>query len=224
MTMFDKPELYTGPIDPDAGFLCYVVCWRPKAGASEDDLTGEKQTMMNYIPHAPDQACLCGSGRLFEDCCQPKRLWHPLCPNPGLPEEAGYSKMRAQSATFTHVNADVVRAQLMDDIRLRCTEDAPDSGFWIYEGDPAIQVPHGIMCFGDIELRPNRTLYVTALSDLRMKILLDLLREDCGDALGCPRMVYDALTLVDKRTGKSVTRANPRSRARSSSKRGRRKR
>ena len=141
MTMFDKPELYKGPVNPDAGFLCYVVCWRPKADALEDDLTGEKQTMMNYIPCAPDQACLCGSGRLFQDCCQPRRLWHPLCPNPGVPEIAGYSKMRGQSATFTRIGVDFVRAQLMDDIRLRCTEDAPNQGFWIYEGDPAIQMP-----------------------------------------------------------------------------------
>jgi len=42
------------------------------------------------------------------------------------------------------------------------------------------------------------------LSALRMRILLELLREDCGD-LGRPKMKYDPVQVIDKRTGKSVT-------------------
>ena len=43
------------------------------------------------------------------------------------------------------------------------------------------------------------------MSDLRMRALLNLLREDCGD-LGRPKMKYDPVQVIDKRTGKSVTR------------------
>ncbi len=203
--MFETPEKYKGPIHPNAGFLCFYTVWRPQAGAADPDAPGEKQQTMSYILRAPDQACLCGSGKPFGACCQPKRLWHPLCPNPGIPGEAGYSLLKPQSATFTNVAGAAVRAALMDDIRLRCTEDTPERAFWIYEGDVAIETPQGLMCFGDIELQHNHTLFITALSDLRMGILLELVREDCGD-LGRPKMKYDPLRLIDKRTGKSIVR------------------
>jgi len=209
--MFETPETYKGPIDPDGGFLCFGTYWRPQAGASDPEAPGEKLQMSSYIPVAPDHACLCGSGKTFGACCQPKRLWYPVCPNPGIPGEAGYSFMKVQSATFPSVGGALVRRALMDDalwnsdIRLRCTEDTPERAFWTYEGDPAIQTPHGIICFGDIELQHNHTLFVTATSDLRMRALLNLLREDCGD-LGRPRTKYEPVQVIDKRTGKSVVR------------------
>jgi hypothetical protein len=84
----------------------------------------------------------------------------------------------------------------------------PERAFWIYEGNPAIETPQGIVCFGDIELRYNSTLVVTAMSDLRMHILLEVLREDCGDVLGRPDLEYETLYVIDKRTGKKVAR-NP---------------
>jgi len=214
MTFFETPEIYKGRIDPDAGFLCMVMCWRPQGGVADPSAPGEKLSMSSFIPVAPDQVCLCGSGKPFQACCQLKSLWYPICPNPGIPDEAGYSLVKMQSATFTRVDGASVRVQLMEDIRLRCTEDTPERGFWIYEGDPAIQTPQGIMCFGDIELQHNHTLFVTALSDLRMRILLGLLREDCGD-LGRPKMHYDPVRVIDKRTGKSVIAArSPASRRR----------
>lgn len=205
MSMFKTPETYKGPIDPDGGFLCFVTCWRPRAGEDDADTPGEKLQMSSYIPVAPDHVCLCGSGKTFGACCQPKRLWYPVCPNPGIPGEVGYSLLKVQSATFTNVDGASVRAALMDDLRLHCAEDTLERAFWIYEGAPFIQTPHGIMCFGDIELQHNHTLHITALSALRMRILLELLREDCGD-LGRPKMKYDPVQVIDKRTGKSVTR------------------
>ena len=205
MNMFETPETYKGPIDPDGGFLCFVTCWRPQAGASDPEAPGEKLQMSSYIPVAPDHPCLCGSGKTFAACCQPKRWWYMVCPNPGIPGEAGYSLLKVQSATFTNVDGASVRASLMDDIRLHCAEDTPERVFWIYEGVPFIQTPHGIMCFGDIELQHNHTLFVTAMSDLRMRALLNLLREDCGD-LGRPRIKYEPVQVIDKRTGKSVVR------------------
>lgn len=40
----------------------------------------------------------------------------------------------------------------------------------------------------------------------RMKTLPDILREDCGN-LGRPKIKYDPVRVIDKRTGKSVVRA-----------------
>jgi hypothetical protein len=101
-----------------------------------------------------------------------------------------------------------VRAKLMEDVRLQCSEDAPERAFWIYQGYPALQAPQGIVCFGDIELRYNRTLVVTAMSDLRMRVLLDVVRQTCGNHLGRPKLRYETLYVIDKRTGKTVAR-NP---------------
>ncbi len=205
MSTFETPETYKGPIDPDGGFLCFETYWRPQAGASDPEAPGEKLRMSSYIPVAPDHPCLCGSGKPFVLCCRPKRLWYIVCPNPGIPGEAGYSLLKVQSATFPSVDGTSVRRALMGDIRLRCTEDTPERAFWIHEGNPAIQTPYGIMCFGDIELQHHHTLFVTAMSDLRMRALLNLLREDCGD-LGRPRIKYEPVQVIDKRTGKSVVR------------------
>jgi hypothetical protein len=205
MNMFEMPETYKGPIDFDGGFLCFETYWRPQAGAPDPEAPGEKLRMSSYIPVAPAETCLCGSGKPFAACCRPKRLWYMVSPNPGIPGVAGYSLMKVQTATFPSVDGTSVRRALMSDIRLHCTEDTPERAFWIHEGDSAIQTPHGIMCFGDIELQHNHTLFVTAMSDVRMRALLSLLREDCGD-LGRPRIKYEPIQVIDKRTGKSVVR------------------
>ncbi|HNT74635.1 MAG TPA: SEC-C metal-binding domain-containing protein [Anaerolineae bacterium] len=206
MTMFETPEIYQGPVDPNGGFLCCGSYWRPKAGVTDPADFGEKLQMSSYIACAPDQPCLCGSGKLFQACCQSKRLWYPICPNPGLPGEAGYSLMRVQTATFTDIVGPFVRRKLMDDLRLHCTEDTSDRVFWIYEGNPGIQTPHGIMCFGDIELLHNHTLLITALSNLRMRILLSVLHEDCGQWMARPQITYKPMQFIDKRTGQPITR------------------
>ena len=204
MSMFETPEVYKGPIDPDGGFLCFVTCWRPQAGEDDADAPGEKRPMSSYIPVAPDHPCLCGSGKTFAACCQPKRLWYMVCPNPGIPGEAGPQSDESAVGHISQRGRGVRAPASMDDIRLR--GDTPERAFWIYEGDPAIQTPQGIMCFGDIELQHNHTLFVTAMSDVRMRILLNLLREDCGRWIGQPRIKYDVMRVIDKRTGKLVIR------------------
>jgi hypothetical protein len=62
----------------------------------------------------------------------------------------------------------------------------------------------GIMCFGDFKLQKNRTLRVIAMSDLRRRILLDLLEEACGDLLGRPTIQYRPMKILDKQTGEDV--------------------
>lgn len=193
-------------LDPEGGFLCMINCWRPDPEAADPEFPGLKLSMTTYMPVAADEPCLCGSGKTFGACCRRKPLWYPICPDPSYPEETTYSQVRLQSATFTDVKGAVIRERLMDDLRLCCTEDTDRRAFWIYWGEPAIQMREGILCFGDIELKDNRTLLITAMSDVRMRVLLDFVREVCGDVLGSPEMEYDPVTAIDKRTGESVVR------------------
>ena len=55
-------------------------------------------------------------------------------------------------------------------------KDTPQRAFWIYWGNPAFAIPQGRLCFGDIELLEDQTLLLSALSDTRMELLLELIR------------------------------------------------
>jgi hypothetical protein len=175
--------------------------WRPDPDAPDPEMPGQKLQMASYIPARPSDLCRCGSGKAYRDCCRLQRYWYPICPNPGLD---GYSLRSPQSATFENVDGQVLRMRLMEDVRLRCTEDTPDRGFWLYWGDPALDDQYGTLCFGDIELKHNRTLLVTSLSDVRMRTLLDLLREIAADLVAAPKMHYASAIVADKRTGNNV--------------------
>ncbi len=191
-------------LDTNAVHLCFINCWRPEEGAKDPDFPGQKLSMLAYMPIPVDEACLCGSGKPFSKCCQRKPFWHPICRNPEIPGENQYSQIKMQSAIFTQVNGRLIHKRLVNDLRLHCTEDTFHRAFWLYWGEPAIKLHEGVLCFGDIELFRNETLQVAAMSDLRMRVILDFLREVCGDLLGEPEMVYDPIMLVDKRTGELI--------------------
>lgn len=159
-------------IDPNGGVLTHTSFWRPKPSDPNPEQPGEKVTISGYLPTNAKDLCPCASGKHFGDCCQPLPFWRPVSPNPGM---QGYSLLAWQSATFTNISPDDVYDLLQEDIRVHCTEDIKRRAFWLYWGEPALQTPYGILCFGDIELKKNRTLLMTALSDLRMQTLLDLL-------------------------------------------------
>ena len=120
--------------------------------------------------------------------------WRPRLgdPNPGLP---GEKLVHPQSARFTNIPADAVYASLQDDERLYCVEDTPQRAFWTYWGNSAFDIPQGTLCFGDIELLGSRTLLVSALSDVRMEILLELVRPL---KLGTPQMHRDPVPRLEK--------------------------
>jgi len=107
----------------------------------------------------------------------------------------GYSLMHPQSARFTNIPADAVHGFLHDDERLYCVEDAPHRAFWTYWGNPAFDIPQGTRCFGDIELLEGRTLLISALSDARMEMLLELVRPL---KLGTPQIQRDAVPRLEK--------------------------
>lgn len=217
------PTGLEGMINPDSGFLCMTSHWRPDPEAADPEMPGEKLSMSSYIPVFPNEACLCGSGKRYGDCCQPERLWRPVCPNPG---RQGFSLLKPQAATFRNVNGDVIRERLMADRRLRCTDTGQASAFWVFHGHPPVEDQYGFLCFGDIELKHNRTLLVTAMSDLRMQTLLALLQEIADDCLAEPHMSQDPILAIDKKTSKMkrVEGSKPRSEKRRTTRRKRRRR
>ncbi len=185
------------PMDVNGGFLCRWTYWRPNPDDPDPDMPGLKQQITMYMAVRPDADCLCGSGRPYGACCRRLRYWYPICPNPGL---QGYSFLAPQSATFAPVDGRAIRRAMMDEVRVHDVELTPEHSFWIYWGEPALESRYGIVCFGDFELRDGRTLIVTAMSDRRMRVLRALLRES-GVALPAPRMRYDRIQVIDKRTG-----------------------
>jgi len=204
------PEL-KAMIDPDNGFLCLASHWQPDPKANDPEMPGQKLAMSSYIPALPHQACLCGSGRRYGDCCRPKRSWYPICPNPGV---EGYSLVKPQSTTFSDVDGAAMRQRLMADPRFRCVDDSQASAFWIYHGEPVIEDQYGLLCFGDLELKHNRTLLLTAMSDLRMETLLVVLEQIAGDLLDKPRRSREPDVVIDKRIGKSRPAKGAKSRSR----------
>jgi hypothetical protein len=158
-------------------------------------MPGVKQQMILYLPVKPEQSCLCGSGQPYGQCCQPKPDWQPICYNPGA---EGYSLLLPQEALFKQVDGLTLRQRLDADPRLAIVDDTPEGGFWILWGDPALESEFGIICFGDIELIHNRELLVTAMSDLRMQTLLDLLQEIADDCLSTPQLQKDPPPVLHK--------------------------
>ena len=134
---------------------------------------------LTYLPCPSIVHCLCGSGKLYQDCCRPKPYMVVLCRDPGA--ETLFSPCRPTTAILTPVDGAAMRQKLLADGRFNCAEDAPQRGFWTYWGDPYVESDHGILCFGDIELQHRRKLIVTALSETRMQVLLAVLREMLGD-------------------------------------------
>jgi len=111
--------------------------------------------------------------------------------------------MHSQSARFTNIPTDAVYAFLQDDERLYCVEDTPHRVFWVYWGEPAFDALYGTLCFGDIELLGSHTLLVSALSDARMEVLLELVRPL---NLGTPQMRRDPTPRLEKPVRKVSSR------------------
>ncbi len=108
----------------------------------------------------------------------------------------GYNLVHPQTTHFTNIPADAVYEFLQGDERLYCVEDTPQRAFWVYWGDPAFDTPpYGTLCFGDLELQEDHTLFVSGLSDARMEVLLDLLRPL---KLGTPKIQRDAFPRLEK--------------------------
>ena len=161
---------------------------------------GEKVVIMSYHPTATEDICPCGSGKRFGSCCRPLPYWRPVCLNPGM---QGYHLVQPQTARFTNIAAEAVHTFLQNDERLYCTEDTPHRTFWTYWGSPALHISQGTPCFGDIELLEGHTLLITAMSDIRMEILLELVRPL---DLGTPHIQQEPVLRLPKPPRKAPTR------------------
>lgn len=210
---YDPPVLAppSTPTDVNGGFLCQWVYWRPNPSDPDPDMPGLKQKVTMYMPVEPEAACLCGSGKPYGACCRLRRYWYPICPNPDL---QGYSFLAPQQAIFAGVDGRALAQALWDDVRLHDVEATSTRSFWVYWGEPALESRYGIICFGDFELRERRTLIVTALSNRRMRTLLGVLR-DTSVTLPAPRMSYDRVQVIEKRTGKVELMLPPKKKRRS---------
>lgn len=181
--------------DPYGGFLLWTSLWRPNPDDPDPEMPGLKQSTFSYLPVEPEDDCLCGSGQRYADCCQPKPIWQPICHNPNL---EGYSFLEPQEALFKQVDTSTLKERLEDDIRLEIVEDTPTGGFWILWGEPAYETEYGIICFGDLELKADGSFLVTAMSDVRMQTLLNLLQEIAADCLDTPEITKDPVPQLRK--------------------------
>ena len=179
-------------LNPQAGVLVMTMYWRPRPADPDPEQPGEKLSALSYLPIDARKRCPCGSGKRFGTCCRLLPYWRPVCPNPGM---QGYSLVRPQAASFTNVDADEIYAFLQEDERLYCIEPGPEHSFWIYWGEIAFDAPYGTVCFGDFELQKDHTFVVTALSDTRMQVLLEMLHPL---QLGTPHMQLDPFPRVEK--------------------------
>ncbi|MEK7396733.1 MAG: SEC-C domain-containing protein [Candidatus Poribacteria bacterium] len=182
-------------LNPNKGFLSLSSHWRPNPKAPNSDMPGQKLSMSSYIPMQANDRCLCGSGKAFASCCQQKRYWHPICLNP---DGKSYSLLDMQSATFHPLDNTALRERLMSDMSLYCVENSKEKGFWIFWGVPALEDQYGVLCFGDIELKKKNILFVSAMSDLRMQILIKALKEIAGELLDSPTISHEKVNLIDK--------------------------
>ncbi len=197
------PPEFAKQVKFDSGFLCMTMHWRPKLDDPNPNRPGQKVSTVSFLAVSPDDPCLCGSGKIYRLCCRVKTDWVPLSPNPGGED---FSLIAPQIATYQNVDGSAIRKALTGDLRLLCTDDSPENGFWVYFGDEPVQEQFGTLCFGDLELKNNNTLIARAMSERRWQAMLDFLQEVLGDTLGTPQIQYEPVQGFDKRTRKQITR------------------
>lgn len=198
------PPEFSKQINPDGGFLNLVTYWRANPADPDPNRPGQKLSALLYLPVKPGESCLCGSGKAYRDCCRLKAEWIPVCPDPG---GQGHNLIAPQAVTFEKVDGPALRQRLTADLRLLCVDDDPQDSFWIFFGATPVKDQYGAICFGDIELKADQSLLVTAMNDIRMKLLLDTLKEIMGEMPVTPPVQYQPVQYFDKRTRKLLARA-----------------
>ncbi len=205
-------EINPNRVNVNGGYMCLWSHWKPvpppETGESSEmpetpEILGIREDIQTYMPQDAEETCMCGSEKPYRECCKQEHYWWPLCPDPEL---EGYSLVAPQTVTFRQVDGATLRTRLMEDDRLACTVDTPTQGLWSYWGEELVETPgHGIVEFGELELKHNHTLVVTVASDERRHVILHFLKEVAGDLLKQPVHKYAPLLVYDKRTQKNQT-------------------
>ena len=202
MQKYEMPEVLApelaGVLDRTPGFRCATTYWQPNPADPHPEMPGRKVHVASFIPMLRDEACLCGSGKLFGKCCLSAPERTVLVPDPGEP---GYSPYVDQSARYEILDWGALVGHLMAETGLHCTDESRDRSFWVCFGDPPVDTEYGIVCYGDIEASDSNTLVVMALSDKRMHSLLDLVQGIAGECLGTPTIVRHVPPRIATRRG-----------------------
>ena len=183
-------------IDPDKGVISMIVYWRPTANAEDFD-AGEKVHMSVFLPREASDLCPCGSTKRFEDCCSRKPRWSILVPNQGL---NGYDIMRTTSVTYMISDEALVVERLQADSRFKLVDR--ESPHWLFLDSPPQISKHGIVNFGDVDIKEAGCLRLETMSARRMQYLREAIEDMCGSALSIPYC----------EEGKLVTASKPRRR------------
>ncbi len=211
-------------MDPRAGFISMEVYWRPKIGAPNPNRPGEKVSISMFRPCEPDASCYCGSGRDFQDCCQNRKQWPVVTPDPGA---MSFSHAQAHSSVYPIHAVAKLRQTCMADPRLQCIIDGPgEAGFWLFVDDPPIENSYGRVNFADLEIKGGR-LSVTAMSAKRHEVVQKFLTEIAENFLGTAFVKVHPPHYFDKPAGPQLMeiKSPPRSQLSGRSKRpGRNKR
>jgi hypothetical protein len=171
-------------LHPNDVFFVYVSHWQPDPKAANPEMPGLKAMMTMLKLAEPEMPCVCGSGRTFGSCCRRRNYWIPVCVNPDF---EGYSKVEILSLVYPSVDEPILRKALANDRRFRCVDDGEDKPHWLFHSDsPKRFAEYGEINLGDIELNPDGSLLVTAMSRTRMAAIRESL-EQAG--LGLPEPI-----------------------------------
>lgn len=139
-------------------------------------------------PAVPGMDCVCGSGKSFAACCKRRSYWILVCDNPDF---KSYSKVEIQTATYHPADCQAVKAALLEDERFRCNDDVGENPHWLFHNNsPHRFTQFGEINLGDIELKPDGSLFVTAMSVVRMTAMREILERQIG--LAEPELTTEA--------------------------------
>jgi len=165
-------------LHPNDVFYVFVSYWQPDPEAANPEMPGRKAIMTMLMPAISGMTCVCGSGKYFSSCCKRRNYWIPVCINPDF---ESYSKMEIHSAIYQPLDCAALKEALMSDERFRCNNDGNQSYHWLFHNNsPRRFTDYGEVNLGDIELKPDGSLLVTAMSAARMEALRAILENRMG--------------------------------------------
>lgn len=165
-------------LHPNDVFYVYVSHWQPDPEAANPEMPGRKAIMSMLRPATPGMDCVCGSAKSFATCCKRRNYWILVCDNPDF---QSYSRVEINTATYYPADRRVLWDSLMHDKRFRCNDDSEESGHWLFHNDSLQRfTEYGEINLGDVELKPDGSLFVTAMSSARMTAMREILEAENG--------------------------------------------